>query len=199
MALTHSPEPSDSLSRTARRTLLERAEASIRHGLVAGQPSTIDPFAYPAELQARRASFVTLNRNGNLRGCIGHLEAIQSLVQDVVENAFAAAFRDPRFPPLSEAEMTDLEIHISVLTPATPLEFSSEQDLVRRIRPGTDGLILEEGTRRGTFLPSVWESLPDPLSFLQQLKLKAGLPPDYWSDRLRVYRYQTESFSQNEL
>lgn len=199
MALTHSPEQPGSISRPERHTLLELAEASIRHGLKRGRSSTVDPLTYPTKLQARQACFVTLERNGNLRGCIGHLEAIQPLVQDVVENAFAAAFRDPRFPPLSEAEMVGLEIHISVLTPATPLEFSSEQDLISRIRPGIDGLILEEREHRGTFLPSVWESLPNPGNFIQQLKLKAGLPADYWSNTLRIFRYQTESFSRDDL
>ncbi len=113
---------------------------------------------------------------------------------DVVENAFASAFKDPRFPPLAAAEFDDLEIHISVLSPATPMMFSSEADLLRQLRPGVDGLILEDGPHRGTFLPSVWESLPQPLEFLRNLKMKAGLPADHWSDRVRVYRYQTESF-----
>ena len=141
-----------------------------------------------------RASFVTLHRQGELRGCIGHLEGVQPLVVDVAENAFAAAFRDPRFPPLAEPELAGLALHISVLTPATELEFESEQDLVAQLRPGIDGLILQEGAARGTFLPSVWESLPDPHQFLAQLKRKAGLPSDHWSERIRVFRYETEAF-----
>ncbi|HEB95866.1 MAG TPA: AmmeMemoRadiSam system protein A [Sedimenticola thiotaurini] len=181
-----------------RRLLLRLARDSIRHGLETGRPLRVVTEEYPATLQERRAAFVTLNRNGALRGCIGHLEAIQPLVDDVAENAFAAAFRDPRFPPLSPDEFDDLEIHISVLTPAHPMTFDSEADLVRQLRPGEDGLILEEGPYRGTFLPSVWESLPRPEEFLRHLKMKAGLPPDHWSDRIRIYRYGTESFSDRD-
>ena len=190
---SHDNEPA-ALPPQDRRLLLNLARDSIRHGLQQGRPLPVEVEAYPVTLQARRASFVTLNRNGALRGCIGHLEAIQPLVADVAENAFAAAFRDPRFPPLAAAELDDLEIHISVLTPATPMRFSSEQDLLQQLRPGEDGLILQEGSYRGTFLPSVWESLPQPQEFLRHLKLKAGLPPDHWSDAIQVYRYRTESF-----
>jgi len=179
-----------------RSLLLNLARDSIRQGLESGHPLQIRLEDYPQSLQARRAAFVTLNRRGALRGCIGHLEAIQPLVADVAENAFAAAFRDPRFPPLTANELDDLEIHISVLSPATPLTFSSEADLLHQMRPGIDGLILEDGPHRGTFLPSVWESLPQPLEFLRHLKMKAGLPADHWSDHVRVYRYETESFGE---
>lgn len=178
-----------------RSLLLNLARDSIRQGLESGQPLQVRVEDYPPSLQAHRAVFVTLNRRGALRGCIGHLEAIQPLVVDVAENAFAAAFRDPRFPPLAAAELDDLEIHISVLSPATPLTFSSEADLLHQMRPSIDGLILEDGPYRGTFLPSVWESLPQPLEFLRNLKMKAGLSADHWSDHVRVYRYETESFS----
>jgi AmmeMemoRadiSam system protein A len=130
-----------------------------------------------------------------LRGCIGHLEATLPLVEDVAENAFSAAFRDPRFPALRDTEYAALELHISVLTPAEPLDCNSESDLLRQMRPYQDGLILAEGLRRGTFLPSVWEQLPEPREFLRHLKRKAGLPDDYWSPSLQIYRYETESFS----
>ncbi|MET0049326.1 MAG: AmmeMemoRadiSam system protein A [Sedimenticola sp.] len=183
------------LSDEARRTLLALAEASIRHGLDKGTPLAVEVADYPEELQAERACFVTLNRQGNLRGCIGHLEAIQQLVKDVADNAFAAAFMDPRFPRLDPREMEGLEIHISVLTPAVPLEFNSEQELLSKMRPGVDGLILTEGMRRGTFLPSVWDQLPQPEQFLSHLKLKAGLPANHWSDEIKIYRYETESFA----
>jgi len=154
----------------------------------------VDPGAFPAALRAERACFVTLKRHGELRGCIGHLEACAPLVCDVVENAFSAAFRDPRFAPLTPPELEDLEIHISVLTPAEPIAFDSEAELLRQIRPFVDGLILEEGLHRGTFLPSVWEQLPEPEQFLRHLKLKAGLGEHYWSGEMRVSRYETESF-----
>lgn len=174
--------------------MLETARASIRHGLETGTPLRVDVAAYPPELQAQRASFVTLNRGGQLRGCIGHLEAIQPLIADIAENAFAAAFQDPRFPPLDPREYADLSVHISVLSPPEPMHFSSEEDLLRQLQPGVDGLILSDGGYRGTFLPSVWESLPQPRQFLNELKRKAGLPSDYWSDTLQVARYHTESF-----
>ncbi|MES9934579.1 MAG: AmmeMemoRadiSam system protein A, partial [Candidatus Sedimenticola sp. PURPLELP] len=103
------------------------------------------------------------------------------------------------FPRLNPAELDGLEIHISVLTPAEPLEFTTEQDLISKMRPGIDGLILEEGMHRGTFLPSVWAQLPDPEQFLQHLKLKAGLSPNHWSERIRIYRYETESFPAEEI
>jgi len=149
-------------------------------------------------LRELRASFVTLTQRGALRGCIGHLQAVSPLVVDVANNAFAAAFRDPRFPPLAERERADLVIQISVLTPAEPMAFASEQDLIAQLQPGVDGLILQDGSHQGTFLPSVWDSLSDPASFLAHLKLKAGLPADYWSRTLTVSRYRTESFSQDD-
>ena len=191
-----SPEaPSQLLDEQARKTLLQIAGNSIRHGLKQGCALQLNAGDYSTGLQAVRGSFVTLQRHGSLRGCIGHLKAIQPLVKDVAENAFAAAFRDPRFPPLPENELEGLEIHISVLTPATPMVFTSEDDLITQLRPGVDGLILKDGFNQGTFyLPSVWESLPSPNEFFQHLKLKAGLPASHWSDRLEVYRYETESF-----
>lgn len=167
---------------------------AIQYGLQHGTHLPVKTSLYPRSLQKPGASFVTLNRNGLLRGCIGSLEAHQPLVNDVAYNAFAAAFSDPRFPPLSKDELDGLEFHISVLTPAVAMKFDSEQDLLDQIRPGIDGLVLEDGLNRGTFLPAVWESLPDKTSFLRHLKQKAGLPPDYWSDTIRVSRYTTESF-----
>jgi hypothetical protein len=187
--------PATTLSPRDRETLLEIARRSIRHGLEQGVALKIQADDFEQPLRAVRASFVTLNRHNTLRGCIGHLEAVLPLVEDVAENAFAAAFRDPRFPHLSEQEFDDLELHISVLTPAEALPCESEADLLRRMRPYKDGLILAEGIHRGTFLPSVWEQLPEPKDFLNHLKRKAGLPDDYWSSSLRVYRYETESFS----
>jgi len=172
--------------------LLNIARASISNGLRQGQPLPIRLEDYPPVLQAPRASFVTLQINDQLRGCIGSLEAVRPLVEDVAENAFAAAFRDPRFPPVSDREFDQLDYHISILSPSKPLEFESENDLLKKLRPGIDGLILEERGQRGTFLPSVWESLPSPRQFLAQLKVKAGLPADYWSDSIKVERYTVE-------
>lgn len=183
-----------SLNNAQKAELLALAKASIRHGLETGQPLAIDLQHYPAELIVKQASFVTLEHQGQLRGCIGMLEASRPLIQDIAENAFAAAFRDPRFPPLTEAEFADLDLHISILSPAEAIVFTSEQDLIEQLKPGIDGLILQEGYRRGTFLPSVWEQLPDALQFLRHLKQKAGLPSNYWSDTLKVSRYRTDMF-----
>lgn len=177
-----------------RRQLLDLAWESIRRGLAEGRPSRPDPERFSGRLREPGASFVTLHRSGDLRGCIGHLEATQPLVRDVADNAFAAAFRDPRFEPLAEWELEGLELDISVLTPPSPLEFRDESDLLRRLRPGMDGLILEDQGRRGTFLPAVWESLPEPERFLAQLKRKAGLATTHWSPTLKVFRYETETF-----
>jgi len=188
-----------SLSDPHRKLLLELAKNSIVHGLKTGEPLKPELSHYPPELQVKRATFVTLERNHQLRGCIGMLEAVRPLVEDVAENAFLAAFRDHRFPALEVDEIDDLELHISILSPAEPLTFDSEQSLIDQLRPGIDGLILEEGYRRGTFLPSVWESLPEPRQFLRHLKQKAGLFPDYWSDTLKVSRYSTEMFKSTEF
>jgi len=187
------PDPFDPAQR---RALLTLARQSITHGLDLGCPLPVVPSDYPAGLTAQRAVFVTLRIQGALRGCIGHLEATQSLVLDVAENAFAAAFRDPRFGPLTHPELPRLVIEVSVLTPAQALVFTSEEALLGMIEPGLDGLIFEDGAARGTFLPTVWEDLPDPRDFLRRLKQKAGLPPDHWSDRVRIRRYRTESFSE---
>lgn len=194
MGPTPSTEAQASCSGHERRILLGVAARSIEHGLERGTPLTPDPGDYPPDLQALRATFVTLETDHRLRGCIGVLEAIRPLVVDVARNAFAAAFEDPRFPPLTRGELPRLHIHLSVLSPPTALHFSSEADLLGQIRPGVDGLILEDRGRRGTFLPSVWEELPDPERFLGHLRQKAGLPAGHWSDSLRVSRYTTETF-----
>ena len=191
--MNHTPHAQ--FSTAERATLLEIAAGSIKHGLEQGAPLPISASDYHEELQQQRACFVTLLRSGELRGCIGHLEAQLPILEDVAENAYAAAFRDPRFSPLTPSEQHNLEIHISVLTPAEAMNFASEQDLISKIRPSVDGLILVDGRYRGTFLPSVWESIPDPGHFLSHLKQKAGLPPNHWSNTLEISRYETESFS----
>ncbi len=177
-----------------RDILLAVAGASIRYGLGHGRPLPVSAADYAPELGLRRATFVTLQRRGELRGCIGMLEAVRPLVEDVAHNAYAAAFSDPRFPPLGAGELEGLELHLSILSPPEQLPWSAETDLVQQLRPGIDGLILSDRGRRGTFLPSVWESLPTPVQFLRHLKQKAGLPADYWSATLQVSRYTTESF-----
>ena len=181
-----------SLTKEHQQRMLDIAKSSIQHGFQTGKALKINLADYPAELTERRATFVTLHKHHQLRGCIGMLEAVRPLAEDIAENAFLAAFRDPRFPPLAEDEFGDLDIHLSILTPAEPVAFTSEQDLIAQLQPGVDGLILEEGRRRGTFLPSVWEQLPEPEQFLRHLKQKAGLAPDYWSENIKIFRYRTE-------
>lgn len=182
------------LSAADRALLLAVARRSIWHGLDTNSPLPVDPADYPATLSPLRATFVTLELGGELRGCIGTLEAQHPLVQDVAEHAYAAAFADPRFPRLDPAELPELAIHIAVLSPPEPLPVSSEADLLQKLRPGVDGVILCLGKRRATFLPTVWQSLPNPRDFIAHLKYKALLPLDFWSDAITVARYTTESF-----
>ncbi|MCW8831117.1 MAG: AmmeMemoRadiSam system protein A, partial [Gammaproteobacteria bacterium] len=145
-------------------------------------------------LKTRRATFVTLQKQGQLRGCIGMLEPVRPLAEDVAHNAFAAAFSDRRFSPLQADELEQLDIHISILGTPEKMTFDSEDDLLAQIRPGVDGLIMEEGHLRGTFLPSVWESVQDKKEFLNHLKMKSGLPGNYWSDSIIIHRYSVEEF-----
>jgi hypothetical protein len=177
-----------------RTWLLRLARESIRHGLDHGRPQDVALEAAPPATRERRAAFVTLEEDGCLRGCIGSIEARCPLALDVAENAYAAAFEDPRFSPVRRDEVDRLDIHISVLTRPEPFPVADEADLLRRLRPGRDGLILGEGGRRATFLPAVWEDLPNPRDFVVHLKLKAGLSGDYWSDRMQVWRYETDYF-----
>jgi len=183
--------PFTDINDSERAILLDIARQSIAHGLQyqsALQPGTE---GCSSLLQSPGASFVTLNLNQQLRGCIGTLEAYQPLIADVAEHAYAAAFKDPRFAPVSEKERSLLTIHISILTPAEPIQFSSEADLIRQLKPGIDGLILEDDIHKGTFLPSVWKELPQGKDFLTHLKLKAGLDRNDWHSGIRVSRYRT--------
>jgi len=184
------------LSSTAQTTLLRLARDSIQHGLSHGEALPVIASEYDAELKIQQACFVTLHIAQQLRGCIGCLTATRPLVIDVTQNAFNAAFRDPRFAPLQNNEFEALHVHIEVLSIPEPIHFDSEQDLLKQIRPGIDGLVLYEGIHRGTFLPSVWESLPTAEQFLNQLKRKAGLTSDHWSNEIRIERYTTEAFEE---
>lgn len=170
-------------------TLLDVVRRSIDHGLAHGAALPVEPRDFPPPLREPAASFVTLRRGGALRGCTGSLTPSHALVADVAANAFSAAFRDPRFEPLAPEERADLEIHVSILGPLEPLPVASEAELLRALRPGIDGLVIAEGTRRATFLPAVWETLRDPAQFVAELKRKAGLPADHWSPQMRCWRY----------
>ena len=181
-------------SKENRAIIIKLAHSSIKEGLEHGQTLTPDFGFLPAELQQAGACFVTLEINNQLRGCVGSLEAHRPLAEDVARNAYNAAFRDPRFPQLTDKEYPDVTVKLSLLTAPTPMQFNSEEDLVNQLQPNIDGLILKEGFQRGTFLPSVWEQLPSPQEFLNRLKQKAGFPLDYWSNKIEIERYHTEQF-----
>ncbi len=171
-------------------TGLARAAIAERLKLTTTPPTTDDrPW-----LTEPATSFVTLTMQGRLRGCIGSLEAYRPLVDDVRANAVAAAFHDPRFAPLKVTEFDALCIEVSVLSPLSPLHVSSEADACARLEPMRHGVVLAYGAQRGTFLPQVWEQLPDPRQFLAHLKQKAGLPPDFWHPDVQLYVYQVEKF-----
>jgi hypothetical protein len=146
----------------------------------------------------RGAVFVTLTQEGRLRGCIGSLEAWRSLDADVRGNARAAAFRDPRFTPLTAAEFARTRIEVSLLTPVAALTFTDQDDALRQLRPGVDGVIVEYGNQRGTFLPQVWQSLPERRDFLAHLKQKAGLPANFWAEGVKLYRYEVRKWLEPE-
>ncbi len=178
-----------------RRRLIEAARYGVRFGLEHGRPPRVELGAgLSPTLTARRASFVTLTLDGRLRGCIGSVVAHRALLLDVIDNAWKAAFGDRRFPPLTAEEADRLDVSVSILSTPFTLDVADEADLVGRLRPDVDGLIFQDGDRRGIFLPSVWSSLPKAEAFVAQLKRKAGLPVDHWTDTVRVSRYTTESF-----
>jgi len=176
------------------RVLLAHARSAIVEALrLAPHPAPEHAF-----LQRPGASFVTLRSAGDLRGCIGSLQARRTLGADVRANAVAAAFDDPRFAPLRAAEYDQIAVEVSVLSATSPLPVASEYDLHTQLRAGVDGLILEFGPRRSTFLPQVWDVLPGAREFVDELKRKAGLPREYWSDELRFSRYTVEKFTETE-
>jgi AmmeMemoRadiSam system protein A len=194
MVPTLSTEAAGIHTEEQRQVLLGLAVASIESGLEHNRPLRIAPADCPDWLAEQRATFVTLKTAGMLRGCIGTLHVHTSLCEDVTSNAWAAASRDPRFRPVTATELSGLTVEISILGIPEKISFDSEHDLARQLRPGIDGLILTDRAATGTFLPAVWESCPEPGSFLQHLKLKAGLDADYWSDTIEASRYTTESF-----
>ena len=185
-------EPGTDLSLAdAGQSLLRIARGAIESKLF-GSAGTADA----AWLRQNGATFITLTRDGALRGCIGSLQAARPLGDDVAENALGAAFRDPRFPPISAAEWPQVKVEVSLLSTAKPLRFADEEDLLAQIRAGEDGLILEADGRRATFLPQVWESIPDKRPFLRELARKAGLADDVRLGRCRISRYKVTKWKE---
>ena len=182
-----------SYSGADRQAMLRVAAMSAFHAAEHNGPLTVDPAQFSERLRERRAVFVTFNRQGQLRGCVGTLQANKALITEIAQFSFAAVARDPRFPRVTPQELPMLDIHISVLSEPSQMSFSSQADLLDQVRVDVDGLILGEGSLRGTFLPSVWKQLPEKAKFLEGLKAKAGLPQGYWSPTLKVWRYTTET------
>jgi AmmeMemoRadiSam system protein A len=174
----------------AGQILLPLARTAIAREL--GRPSA--PIEEPQWLREPGASFITLRQGERLRGCIGSLKAHRPLGEDVQANALAAAFRDPRFKPLSADELDATRIEVSLLSALEPLQFADERDALSQLEPATDGVVFEYGYHHSTFLPQVWEELPDPADFMAHLKQKAGLPPDFWDSDVKLGRYTVSKF-----
>jgi AmmeMemoRadiSam system protein A len=169
------------------------AATAIESGLGRSIASPPDARRQPQPLAEHRASFVTLTLDGALRGCCGTLEPARPLLLDVWHNAQASAFHDPRFPPLTLAEWRNIELEVSVLTPCERVVVADEQDLLLRLEPGRDGLVLAWQGMRATFLPKVWDQVSGAQEFLRRLKQKAGWPADFWAADVEVWRYGTET------
>lgn len=170
--------------------------ALARNAIAARFSQPVTATADLPELHDKGATFVTLTQRGQLRGCIGSLEAWRALRDDVEDNARNAAFRDPRFAPLAADELPLTRVEVSLLTPAEPLSFSSEADALAQLRPNVDGVIFTAGHHRSTFLPQVWEQLPDPVVFMAHLKQKSGLPAAYWGPDVRLQRYTVRKWKE---
>lgn len=179
------------------RFLLKVARETIEAKLLSKDRKRIPLEGLPDELKRPGAAFVTITENGQLRGCIGHIIAREPLIRSVEDNAVAAAFEDPRFLPLRKEELKKIKIEVSVLTEPKPLRYKDAEDLLDKLRPGTDGVIIKKGPYSATFLPQVWEQLPNKELFLEHLCLKAGLPSDEWKrGNLKVLIYQVQAFEE---
>jgi AmmeMemoRadiSam system protein A len=185
------------LSPEERNTLLRLARRSIELAIIGRSLPRLVLSDFSAPMREQGASFVTLTERGELRGCIGTLEAYQPLVQDVCEHAVAAATEDTRFSPVQPFEFPRLKIEISRLTPPTPLQYTSPEELLTLLHPLEDGVVLKDMGRRATFLPQVWEKIPDPGTFLNHLCQKMGAPVDLWRTKpIHVFTYQVEEFAE---
>ncbi|NQU62380.1 MAG: AmmeMemoRadiSam system protein B [Rhodospirillales bacterium] len=203
---TKTKSPEDDFN-AATEALLERhgekllmlAAGAIKHWLSTGKPMNMNLGELEADLVRTGACFITLKRDGKLRGCIGSSEAQRPLGVDAAENGFRAAFKDPRFPALTAEEIPGLELSISVLSAKSPMTFADEADFLSQLRPGIDGLVIEDGPKRALFLPSVWSQLPKTVDFVGHLKAKAGLSKDHWSDTFKAWRFGACELSASDL
>jgi uncharacterized protein len=188
----------DELSLEEKQTLLRMAREAMEYGVRGKKLPPPQENELSEHLRDQGASFVTLTIGGSLRGCIGALEAYQPLADDVREHAIAAALEDPRFPPVREDELSRIQIEVSRLTRPVPLEYKDAADLLSKLRPNVDGVILRDGVRRATFLPQVWEKIPDPAKFMDNLCYKLGVSDNTWRIKhLDVLIYQVEEFSEH--
>ncbi|WP_422412680.1 MULTISPECIES: AmmeMemoRadiSam system protein A [unclassified Endozoicomonas] len=185
------------LTELDKKNLLRLARHTIAKICIDGEPPKLDLTQFPTTLQVHLASFVTLQKFGELRGCIGTLIPQKPLIEDIAYNAFASAFRDQRFFPVTENELADLRIEISILTPMTAMKIETEEDLLAQLRPGIDGLLIQGDHHKATFLPQVWEQLTEPDRFLLHLKHKAGLQPHEWPADMECFSYQCLKFKED--
>jgi AmmeMemoRadiSam system protein A len=181
----------DTFSETESRQLVDIAHRSVAHGVYRGRPLPVDPAEVGEALQISRGSFVTLRARAELRGCIGSLDARRALAVDVADNAYQAAFKDPRFEPVADEELPHIEVEVSVLSAMEVMTAASEAELLTALRPGVDGLLIQGHSFRATFLPAVWAELDTPTAFVEQLKRKAGLGSDDWPADIVCLRYTT--------
>jgi AmmeMemoRadiSam system protein A len=189
------PMSDDQLTLDERDLLLKLARQALESVVSGGRLEPLDLELTSETLRCEGASFVTLTKRGQLRGCIGALEPYQPLVEDVREHAIAAATQDYRFSPVITSELADISIEISRLTFPKPLDYKDADDLIAKLRPGIDGVVLKHGYRRATFLPQVWEKIPDPAEFLSHLCNKMGAPANSWrTQKMEVLIYQVEEF-----
>lgn len=187
----------DRLTEEEGRQLVEVARETIQKALFNPKDKSEPETASSPKFQERRGTFVTLTLNGALRGCIGHILPQETLIEGVRINAINAAFRDPRFRPLGQNEFEKIRVEVSILTEPKPLPYTDANDLLAKLRPGTDGVIIRKGYHQATFLPQVWEQLPNKKDFLSHLCLKAGLDRDAWAyEKLEVHAYQVQAFEE---
>ena len=196
--MLNTQDTQDKLTLEEQQLLLRMARQAMEYGVRHEKIPPVDEAALPSHLRENGASFVTLTIRGELRGCIGALEPRQPLIQDVREHAIAAALDDPRFPPVEEEELSRIRIEVSRLTHPLPLQYQDATDLLSKLRPHVDGVILRDGFRRATFLPQVWEKIPDCVQFLNHLCWKMGAEENAWRHRhLEVFTYQVEEFHES--